>query len=103
MDTKKASPNADPIGIAESLGLKLDLLDLALTGLSVKCEASTPDYQEDIRPILELLWDAKDKSRELGDYVRRAIPKHRLSSPKSGKARVSEAHARLKPVPTQAA
>lgn len=84
MDTKKAPPNTDPIDIAESLDLKLDLLDLAFSGLATKCEAHTPDDEEDIRPIQQLIWEAQAKSRELTGWVR-------------------EARSRLKEIPAKAA
>ena len=84
MDTKKASPNAEPTDIANSLSVKLDLLDLAVTGLATKCEASVPDGEEDIQPILGLIWDARAQCRELVDWV-------------------SEAHARLKAMPAAVA
>jgi hypothetical protein len=84
MDTKKAPPNTDPIDIAESLDLKLDLLDLAVTGLGTKCEALVPTYEEDIQPILKLIWEAQAQSRELVGWV-------------------SEARAHLKAMPAAAA
>ncbi|GEM_PF-1554433 len=82
MGTKKVSSDANDV--AESLAVKLDLLDLAVTGLSTKCESSAPEYEEDIRPILELIWETKDKSRELSGWV-------------------SEARRRLKEIPAAAA
>lgn len=72
MDTKKAPPDANLTDIAESLDLKLNLLDLAVTGLSTKCEATVPTYEEDIRPILELIWEAQAKSRKLIAWAREA-------------------------------
>jgi hypothetical protein len=72
--TKEAETGSEsPRELLDRIEERLTLLDLALTGLTVKCESGI-EPEQDIGPILHIVWDAQDGLRRLDDLCREKGP-----------------------------